>query len=176
MTHRVWTLAIAFALLAPQRGGGIAPFSLVFAEPADGRVFTDTPTRIRLVFSERIDPSAATIVLIASDGSALKLAPAIDPHLLGAVIAAVPPLKPGQYRAQWQIASAGGIPLSGTYSFTFGPNAVVPAPDDSSHVVESGDLLSRAVSTQNVMRGFALALAVVFVVLVLVRRRSTKAS
>jgi len=109
----------------------ILPFSLIHSEPAAGSVFADAPTRIRLIFGDRVDPSAARISLTDSSGRTITLAPMIDPHLAYGIIAAVPPLKPGVYSVAWRVRSSGAEGVSGTYTFAFGPHASLPSLPDS---------------------------------------------
>ena len=118
----------------------ILSFSLIHSEPAAGSVFADPPTRIRLIFADRVDPSAARISLTDSSGHTITLAPAIDPHLVDGIIAVVPPLKPGVYSVAWRVRSLGTEAVSGTYKFAFGPHASLPSLPDSAQNQEAGGL------------------------------------
>ena len=109
----------------------ILPFSLMHSEPAAGSVFADAPTRIRLIFGDKVDPSTARISLTDSTGQTITLAPAIDPHLADGIIAPVPPLRAGVYSVAWRVRSYGAEDISGSYTFAFGPHASLPSLPDS---------------------------------------------
>jgi methionine-rich copper-binding protein CopC len=106
---------------------GWAHASLVSADPAAKSVLHASPSRVRLVFSEALEPSLGRISLVGSDGVVVKLAAAGDPRDVNALIAPVPqPLKAGAYRIVWRVVSADGHPVEGSYGFT------VELPIDSS--------------------------------------------
>jgi methionine-rich copper-binding protein CopC len=118
----------------------ILPFSLIHSEPAAGSVFADAPTRIRLIFGDKVDPSTARISLTDSGGQTITLAPAIDPHLADGIIAPVPPLKAGVYSVAWRVRSYGAEDISGRYTFAFGPHASLPSLPDSTQNQEAAGL------------------------------------
>jgi copper transport protein len=97
---------------------GWAHASLVSSDPRAKSVLRTMPSQVRLVFSEALEPSLGRISLIGSDGVAVKLAAAGDPHDVNALIAPVTDLKPGAYRVQWRVVSADGHPVEGSYTFT----------------------------------------------------------
>ena len=115
---------LVVALIAPVRGAAASPpafwhATLLSSEPAAKSTLTTSPTRIRLVFSEEIEPSLGRIRLVAPDGSVATLKSAGDPHDVSALIAPIPsPLGSGVYRVEWRIVSEDGHPIDGTYRFT----------------------------------------------------------
>jgi copper transport protein len=112
------------ALVAPVHGAAASPpafwhATLLSSEPAARSTMTTSPTRIRLVFSEEIEPSLGRIRLVAPDGSVTTLKSAGDPHDVSALIAPIPsPLGAGVYRVEWRIVSEDGHPIDGRYQFT----------------------------------------------------------
>lgn len=118
----------------------ILPFSLIHSEPAAGSVFADAPTRVRLIFGYKVDPSTARISLTDSTGQTITLAPAVDPHLVDGIIAAVPPLKPGVYSLAWRVSSSRAEAVSGNYKFAFGLHASLPSLPDTALNQETAGL------------------------------------
>ncbi len=96
---------------------------LVSAEPLAGEEIDESPAEVRLVFSEPIGPESQ-IVLFGEgfqrvDG-VVSAQPPDDPTLL---IATVPPLADGVYTVQYDVVSADGHPISGTYTFSLEANS-----------------------------------------------------
>jgi methionine-rich copper-binding protein CopC len=172
MHRKTGILMVGFVLSLGATAQRIAAFSLVFATPASGSVFSEAPTRIRLIFSERLDPAKGEVSLVTPDRRAINLTAAIDPHLVDAIIARVPPLQPGAYHVQYRVVSARGASLSGSYAFAFGSASSLPSADDSSSVGAPDDFLTRSGLSPSVLRGVALLLAVALVVLIWIRYRS----
>ena len=120
-------LAGAFVHLA--RGVLRAHAMLLGSEPAAESVLTASPARVRLVFSEEIEPSLAHIAVIGSDGHADRLSVASDPHDVDAVIGTLRRLSPGGYRIVWHVVSADGHPVGGSIVFWIGAKAGPPPPE-----------------------------------------------
>ena len=93
--------------------------TLLSSEPAAKSTLATSPTRIRLVFSEEIEPSLGRIRLVAPGGRVVTLVSKGDPHDVSALIAPITtPLDPGSYRVEWRIVSEDGHPIDGTYTFS----------------------------------------------------------
>jgi methionine-rich copper-binding protein CopC len=174
MRHNTGILVVGCALWLAAGAMTHAPFSLVFAEPAAGGVFSEAPTRIRLIFSERLDPSKGEISLVAGDGRTIRVTAAADPHLADAIVARVPALPPGAYHVEWRVVSAGGLSLSGNYAFTFGPAASLPPSADSANAGALGQRLTRTEFSPPVRLGIELLLALALVALIWARQRSRR--
>jgi len=114
-----WTLAWAHA-------------TLVSAEPAKGAQLTASPPRVRLVFSEPLEPSLAHVTLVGAGGASTKLPVAGDPHDVHAIVAPLAPLASGAYRVVWHVVSADGHPVDGSYTFTL--EGATPAAAESAVV------------------------------------------
>lgn len=167
----VRTLGMFAGALALFTGQHISSFSLVLSEPAAGSVFRDAPTRIRLIFSEAVDPSQGRISLVSTDGQRVGLPVTADPHLVDGLIARVAALPSGSYRVEWRVVSARGAPLDGTYTFAFGPSASLPlsAVRTSGGARDHGpDKIELRTSAR---RGLELSLAVAVMALVWIRLR-----
>src|SRR5215475_14528712 len=120
----VFLVASVFAA----RGVAYAHAMLVSEEPLADSVVATSPHRIRLVFSEQIEPTLATVSLVPSDGHAERLQVAGDPHDVDAIVAPVASeLAAGAHRVIWHIVSADGHPVGGSFLFWVGRKSGVPA-------------------------------------------------
>ena len=101
----------------------IAPLhaALLSSEPAAGEELVTAPSRIRLVFSEPIEASLATITLAGERGDRVVLSANADPRDVHAVIAPVPLLQAGGYTVRWHVVSADGHRVDGSLDFTVAP-------------------------------------------------------
>jgi copper transport protein len=195
------------ALIAPVGRAAATPpaffhATLLSSEPAAKSTLTTSPTRIRLVFSEEVEPSLGRIRLVAPDGGVTTLEQAGDPHDVSALIAPIPsPLGPGVYRVEWRIVSEDGHPIDGTYRFTVAApsgsrnsssasappaiatpsgGAATPAPEPQNAAAEpdtaaTGTTLSEVPAVPAALRGFAIGALTAFAGLLgfLVTRRTT---
>jgi copper transport protein len=192
---------LLLALLAPFGRAAASPpafmhATLLSSEPAAKASLTTPPTRIRLVFSEEIEPSLGRIRLVAPNGSVVTLKAGGDPHDVSALIAPITsPLEPGVYRVEWRIVSEDGHPIDGTYPFTIaapsgasGPPVAAPpsggstttAPEPQSREAESdtastGTTLAEVPPVPAALRGFAIGALTAFAGLLgfLATRRTT---
>jgi copper transport protein len=167
--------------------------TLLSSEPAAKATLATSPTRIRLVFSEEVEPSLGRIRLVGPDGRVATLKSAGDPHDVSALIAPIPSaLGPGVYRVQWRIVSEDGHPIDGTYSFTVvagsdttrspvsaQPSAppVAPEPETvpaSADTTATGSTVAEFPAVTATLRGFAIGALTAFAGLLgfLVTRRS----
>jgi copper transport protein len=122
---------VSFALVLATPVLGFAHASLVSSDPAANSVLHAAPARLRLVFSEALEPKLGSISLVGSNGVAVKLAAGGDPHDVDALIAPVHPLTAGAYRVDWRVVSADGHPVEGSFVFTVelpASSGTVPAP------------------------------------------------
>ena len=145
------------------RGVLLAHAMLVSSEPAANGVVAVAPTRVRLVFSEEIEPSLAHISIVASNGRVDRLGVASDPHDVDAVIATVGPLSAGGYRIVWHVVSADGHPVGGSFVFWVGAKAGAPPPNvtDDERSLNSpwGPSVASAPVVPAVLRGVAVGVS-----------------
>jgi hypothetical protein len=112
-------LVVVAALCAP---AAAAHAFLDHAEPAVGSTVHAAPARVRLWFSERLEPAFSTAEL--QDASGKRVDPATakvdasDPTLLEI---AAPPLAPGRYRVKWRVLSVDTHVTEGDFAFTLAP-------------------------------------------------------
>ena len=120
---------------------------LVSSTPADGDTLAAAPDRLVLRFSEPIEAHLGEVALLGWNGSRSALESGRDPRNARDLVAALPPLEPGGYRATWRIVSADGHPVSGTLVFyvsgaeggTVGPPLPAAPPGDSGHAASHGE-------------------------------------
>ena len=101
--------------------------TLLASEPVADTVLLDSPTRIRLLFSEPIESKLSRLELVDAAGSRASLTPTSDVHDVHALVAPVSHLGAGRYEVIWRVVSADGHPVSGAFAFTVGARAA-PAP------------------------------------------------
>lgn len=162
---------VAFALVLATPVLGFAHATLVSSDPAAKSLLHASPSRVRLVFSEALEPTLGRISLIGSDGVAVKLAAAGDPHDVNALVAPVQPLQAGAYRVAWRVVSADGHPVEGSFIFTVElpasigvtpapvPAAPQPLPSDAHDIDASpnwGPSLAGAPIVPSLLRGLAV--------------------
>ena len=107
------TLAVALSPLAR------AHASLVDSFPAKGQVMTGSPAEIHITFNEHVEARYCRIKLRSGDGKNFDAdRPAADKTNPNAIVAAVPVLRPGIYRAVWTAVGSDGHKTHGDFSFT----------------------------------------------------------
>jgi copper transport protein len=121
--------SVAAAAILAARRVLYAHAMLVSSEPAADSVVATSPIRVRLEFSEEIEPSLATVSLIRSNGRVDRLVVSGDPHDVNAIIAPVSGLTHGGYRVSWRVVSADGHPVSGSYAFWVTAKNGTPPPN-----------------------------------------------
>lgn len=92
-----------------------------------------SPSRIRLEFSEIVEPAVAHVSLVGPDGTATMLAVANDPHDAHVIVATPGPLGPGTYRVEWHVLSEDGHPVGASFVFTVG-SATTPPPVEAQSI------------------------------------------
>ena len=178
-SHRALAvLVLVAAFVHAARGVLHAHAMLVASEPAAESVVATSPTRVRLLFSEEIEPSLAHVSVVASDGHVEQLRVTGDPHDVDAVIGVVSRLSAGAYRVVWHVVSADGHPVDGSFVFWVGSKAGSAPPEvtDDERALNStwGPTVAAAPLVPAFLRGIAvgatIALAGVLFFVVLAAR------
>ena len=122
-------LAAALALATVLRFYSVASahVTLVSTDPTGGSVLSSAPVRIRLEFSEPIEPAVAHLSIVLADGRSIALAVANDPHDAHVLIAPPGDIGTGTVRVIWHVVSADGHPVGGTFVFTVGAPTAAPS-------------------------------------------------
>lgn len=113
---------ILLGLAAAGCSAGIRPArahaALVRSDPSRRAVLTQSPSHIRLWFSERIEPDYSSISVLDAAGHAVPTGPAaVSPADARLLILDLPPLAPGQYTVRFRINSIDGHILEASYQF-----------------------------------------------------------
>ncbi|HET7458277.1 MAG TPA: copper resistance CopC family protein, partial [Gemmatimonadaceae bacterium] len=117
-------LLLVLALVGGVYGTARAHATLLSSEPAAGSTLRESPSRIRLVFSEELEPTLGRITLERASGDTVALAAAGDPHDIHALVAPIgDALAAGAYRVLWRVVSADGHPVKGSFVFHVAPPA-----------------------------------------------------
>jgi copper transport protein len=155
LLHALLILSLLSAAASPP---ALMHATLLSSEPAARTTVTTSPTRIRLVFSEEIEPSLGRIRLVGPGGRVISLKSSGDPRDVSALVAPITsPLEPGVYRVEWRIVSEDGHPIDGAYSFTVStptdsaqppaiatPSAAVPTPGPQATIAQSDTAAARS--------------------------------
>lgn len=117
---------VAVALVLLVHGLALAHAELRSSDPAAGSVLASPPSRIRLVFSERLEIALSSISLVAPNGERLALSGQRDSTDDKALVAAVSGLGAGKYRVLWRAVAADGHASSGSYEFDVAASTMQP--------------------------------------------------
>ena len=91
--------------------------SLRSSEPRDGAVLQVPPERIRLVFSEPLEPAMSALTWASAPPSAPPLASSVDPRDRHSLVASPGGLPAGTYTIAWRVVSTDGHRVDGRISF-----------------------------------------------------------
>jgi methionine-rich copper-binding protein CopC len=112
------SLAPALAWVSPAAAHAV----LVRAMPAAGSEVHESPARLKLWFSERLEPAFSTVELFDGAGkrvdSGNSQVDSADRKLLQV---ALPKLAPGRYRATWRVVSVDTHVAKGEFTFDITP-------------------------------------------------------
>ena len=139
----------------------------VSMEPAAGAVLQQSPDRVVLGFSEKINPLGTVVVVIDPTGVQIQDGEAVV-ELQRVWVKVRPFTEPGKYRVNYRIVSADGHAVSGTRSFTFAPPGVA-LPKESAEA--SVHAKSSGISVRISVIMFIIAVAMVAAGLGFARRR-----
>jgi len=120
MKRLVWMLMLLLAALLPLAVGAHA--GLTSAEPAPGSTLSQSPSEIRLAFSEPV--GALSTVDLYRDGFQRVdgITGQMDATERNVLIAPLPALDDGVYTVQYVAVSADGHEITGSYTFELASN------------------------------------------------------
>jgi copper transport protein len=123
------TALVLVSLAAGAHAGAGAPhLQLRSSQPAAGDTLAGAPVRIVLEFTQGVSPATSEVRLVRADGSAMVLSLAGDSASERILVAALPPLASGAYRAEWRVISPDGHPVSGDIVFYVAQPGVAASP------------------------------------------------
>ena len=105
---------LVFASLLGAAGSALAHSELRRSAPAASAVLEQAPDRIELYFNESVQLTALRLHRVGGDEIAL---PRRTIRQATSETIALPPLAPGDYRAEWRIISADGHAAGGAIPF-----------------------------------------------------------
>lgn len=97
---------------------------LVAAEPANGTTLSQSPTELHLTFNENLGVESE--VAIIGSGFARVPGVAVREIAFNEIFVDVPMLDAGVYTVQYDVVSADGHPISGSYEFAVQPPTSTP--------------------------------------------------
>lgn len=110
---------ITFLTTASCAASAFAHAFLQHAEPGAGAALKAPPSRVALVFSEKLEPAFSGVAVTDSSGRSVEAgAVAIRSN---AMVAMLRSLAPGRYRVVWHVMSVDTHRMEGAYSFTVRP-------------------------------------------------------
>ncbi|HYM03110.1 MAG TPA: copper resistance CopC family protein [Stellaceae bacterium] len=93
--------------------------ALLRSDPPRRAVLTQSPSQIRLWFSETIEAEYSLVSVVDADGQVVSTARAVgSPTDAKLLILELPVLKPGQYMVRYRVNSIDGHILDAGYQFT----------------------------------------------------------
>ena len=88
------------------------------AEPPVGATIAAAPARLRLVFSEPIEPLFSGVAVSTAAGVPIATGKAsVDPQNRAVLVVPLSPLPPGRYRVSWHVVSIDTHRTEGSYEF-----------------------------------------------------------
>ena len=116
------SLLLAAVLILASTVSVAAHSLLLSSNPASDAVVHRSPSLLVLRFNNRIEKRLSRGRLVDEHG-AVAAAPTAraDDETPETLLAAVPPLAPGAWRVEWQVFSADGHVVSGSYRFRLAP-------------------------------------------------------
>ena len=120
--------------------------AVIRAEPIDGEALTTSPHELRLWFSEPILPQFSQVQLVdAADNAVANVQMQTQLAHSGALVAALPALKPGVYTVMWRVLSdIDGHVSQGFTVFSLG-HEMMPAQGAAQHMEQTQPTLPVAI-------------------------------
>lgn len=110
-------LAVATVVTTPAASGNLH-LRLTKSAPAENAELSESPTEIRLWFSQETELSISRIAVTAADGTEIELGKVEAAEENALVAAMVDVLSAGTYEVAWRTSSGDGHPIRGTFGFT----------------------------------------------------------
>lgn len=108
-------------VLGASSGTASAHASLDSSDPAPSAVVDESPTAIRLEFSEPVAPAPGAVEVFDADGRSIRTGVArVGESTSSIVVDDLPELSNGLYAVAWRVVSGDGHLVQGAYTFTVG--------------------------------------------------------
>jgi copper resistance protein C len=111
-------IPMVFAAFLASTGAAGAHATLERATPRVGSTVASAPTEVSASFTERLEPSFSTMVVLNAAGEEVSVPPAgVSGNVLRVKLKALPP---GTYRVRWRVLSVDTHRTQGEFSFRVG--------------------------------------------------------
>src|SRR5688500_18371530 len=120
--RRIAAALVVIAALLGRPGFAFAHATPVTYEPAASSVLTDAPSAVAIIFSERVEAAASSIIVYGPDGGRVEEGDAVagdsEPRVFSVPVRAA---AEGTYTVSWQVVSADdGHFTKGAFAFSLG--------------------------------------------------------
>ena len=147
-------LSAAVLLVSTSSSTASAHASLESSDPAPSAVLEESPSSIRLEFTEPVSPANEAIVVHAADGSPVRGGTVVDGDTSSSIrLDGVPELPDGLYAVAWRVVSSDGHLVQGAFTFSVGSTDLVS--------VEIGALVGQVLAGRSGASGASSTLVVV---------------
>jgi methionine-rich copper-binding protein CopC len=109
----------AFLGLAFLTTPALAHAFLQHADPGAGATLRESPKRVALVFSEKLEPVFSGVAVTDASGHSVEAGAIVIGG--NSMMAPLRPLPPGRYRVTWHVVSVDTHRTEGAYSFAVTP-------------------------------------------------------
>jgi len=117
MNRWIWRLLLA-ALAATPAPHALAHARLERTAPAAGSAVRESPGRLTLWFSQRVEPAFSKVRVLDAKGEQVNDGIAqVDPTDAKQLDVSLPRLAPGTYRVQWRVLSVDTHVVEGLFTF-----------------------------------------------------------
>jgi methionine-rich copper-binding protein CopC len=114
-----FTVALALIALTLWANSALAHAALLKSAPARRSSVMQSPTEVRLWFSEDLEPSYASVWVVDADGQRLMTGPVrVDDKDKSVIAVTLPPVAPGVYTVHYRIMSVDGHIVQSGFIFT----------------------------------------------------------
>lgn len=128
--------------------------SLESSDPAPSAVLEESPSSIRLEFTEPVSPANEAIVVHTADGSPVRGGTVVEGDTASSIrLDGVPELPDGLYAVAWRVVSSDGHLVQGAYTFSVGSADLVS--------VDIGSLVGQVMAERSGAAGVSSSLIVV---------------
>lgn len=131
--------------------------SLEEMEPAENGIIDESPSELMLRFNEPVEHNLATVTVYDANANPVFTGnPDNDVEKSQKLTFSLPELDDGTYTVQWDIVSADGHPVGGTYAFSVGKATESGAQTIDEGGTDSGLIISRVISEMVLLVGAGL--------------------
>ena len=159
MTSRIRRVIVAaavttFGLIGVSAGSASAHASLESSDPAPSAVLEESPSTVRLEFTESVTPASDAVVVYDADGDAIRSGSArVGDSSSSVVLDGLPELSDGLYAVAWRVVSSDGHLVQGAYTFTVGSSIAGE--------LDVGALVGQVLSARDVAPGVEAVLVLI---------------